>query len=86
VDFDVVYPNFPALQDGILGNKFLKKNSGTVNVYNDTLVLGNKITNDETNKINEILLKPRSETVIEIPIADQSVEKKMCILLLKRNG
>jgi hypothetical protein len=54
-NFDVVYTYFPALQDGILGNTFLKKNGGTVNVYNDTLVLGNKIMNDETNKINEIL-------------------------------
>jgi hypothetical protein len=79
VDFDVVYPNFPAFQDGILGDKFLNKNSGAVNVYNDTLVLGNKITKDETNKINEILLKPRSETVIELPIADQSVENKNVI-------
>jgi hypothetical protein len=80
VDFNVVYPNFPVLQDGIVGNKVLKKNDGAVNAYNDTLVLGNKIMNDETIKINEILLKPRSETVIELPIADQSVENKNVII------
>ena len=80
VDFNVVYPNFPTLQDGILGYQFLKKNGGSINAYNDTLVLDNEITNNEINVENEILLKPRTETVIELPIADPSVENKNIII------
>jgi len=73
-EFTVVNAQFPVPRDGILGHTFLIKNNAIIDVANNTLT----IKDDSNLNDNEICftLEPRSETVVEIPIAEKSMENK----------
>ncbi|KAF0688758.1 Uncharacterized protein FWK35_00034540, partial [Aphis craccivora] len=77
-EFYVVGMQFPILKDGILGHEFLLKNKVMVDVANNRLI----ILNDETTLRDAccssvvLTLHPRTETIVEIAIADPVVESK----------
>ncbi|KAL4103382.1 hypothetical protein QTP88_018759 [Uroleucon formosanum] len=74
-EFNVVDENFPIRKNGIVGNNFLSANNAVINLADKTLVI-----NVNKNKQGELLLKPRSETIVSIPIAAKDVENKDIII------
>ena len=77
-DFFVVDKQFPVEKDGILGHTFLIENNATFDIPNNTLTIKNKNEIDE-DKIC-FTLKPRTETVVCIPIADTKMENKNVLI------
>jgi len=61
-EFNLVDKHFPITKNGIIGNSFLSENNSIINLANKTLVI-----NVDTNN-NGLILKPRTETIISIPI------------------
>jgi len=70
VDFNVVDKHFPIKRHGIVGNNFLTENNSVINLKNKTLEI------DISKNKNNIVLKPRTETIVSIPIAANDVENK----------
>lgn len=70
VKFNLVEKDFPIPKDGILGHTFLSKNKVIVDIANKVII----INNEEDNIC--FTLNPRTETIVEIPIADPKVESK----------
>ncbi|CAI6355228.1 unnamed protein product [Macrosiphum euphorbiae] len=79
-EFHIVSARFPIPKDGILGNEFLSKNNAIVDVANNKLIIqttSHTLTNfNEAGKISSVKLKPRTETIVGIQIADPLIESK----------
>jgi hypothetical protein len=86
-EFHIVGTQFPIPKDGILGHDFLSKNNVIVNVAENKIIIHNDKSEEQikssTHKTDTgktgsqiIKLNPRSETMIEIIIADPEVESK----------
>ena len=70
----MVDKEFPIPQDGILGHHFLLQTNAIIDVANNILTI-NDNTPCELNKDKICYtLKPRTETIISIPIADPIME------------
>ncbi|KAF0684818.1 Reverse transcriptase domain-containing protein, partial [Aphis craccivora] len=69
-EFNLVDRNFSIRKHGIIGNSFLTGNNSIIDLANKTLAI--KINVDNRN----IILKPRTETIVPIPIAAKDVENK----------
>lgn len=76
--FHIVRRDFPILNHGILGHKFLSENKIIIDVANKTSII--KTDNEKYDDKICFTLKPRSETIVSIPIADPSVENKNIII------
>ena len=84
-EFHIVGTRFPIPKDGILGNEFLSTNNVILDLANNKLII--QTTSNSTTKIQEITnktgpikLRPRTETVIGIIIADPTVESKNILI------
>ncbi|KAF0685487.1 Retrovirus-related Pol polyprotein, partial [Aphis craccivora] len=62
--------NFPIRMHGIIGNSFKTENNSIIDLANKTLVININVDN------RNIILKPRTETIVYIPIAAKDVENK----------
>jgi len=79
-EFQVVRDSFPIPKDGILGQTFLMDNKAIIDIANNSLVINNKL-DDKIMKDNLCSeLKPRTETVVTVPIADPAMENKNVIV------
>ncbi|KAE9524461.1 hypothetical protein AGLY_015182 [Aphis glycines] len=79
-EFHVVDKEFPIPRDGILGHHFLLQNNAIIDVANNILTI-NDNTPHELNKDKICYtLKPRTETIISIPIADPIMENKNILI------
>lgn len=80
VEFNQVKKDFPT--PGIWGHTFLYNNQAVVDIFNNTI----NEKNNSTYDFNETCfkLKPRSETVVSVPIADPKVKNKN-ILIYERD-
>lgn len=56
-DFQVVHSDFPIPNDGVLGRPFLASNQIIINYENNKVTISDK---------SDIVLKPRSETLIKV--------------------
>lgn len=78
-DFYVVDRQFPVSGDGILGNAFLVANHAVIDIANNILVI-----NDTINEIKEndicFTLQPRTETIVNIEIADKNMNNKNILI------
>lgn len=76
----MVDKEFPIPRDGILGHHFLLQNNAVIDVANNILTI-NDDTRRELNKDKICFtLKPRTETIISIPIADPIMENKNILI------
>lgn len=76
----MVDKEFPIPRDGILGHHFLLQNNAIIDVANNILTI-NDNTPCELNRDNICYtLKPRTETIISIPIADPIMENKNILI------
>lgn len=76
--FNLVDKNFQIPHNGILGNKFLVDNKTIINVADNILLINNERNknnfNKDNNESNCCILQPRTETIVEINIADPKSE------------
>ena len=77
-DFYVVNKQFPVTGDGILGHTFLVKNNAVIDIANNILTI------KDNNELNEsdicFTLKPRTETIVCINIADRKMNNKNILI------
>lgn len=78
-DFHVVDKQFPVPQDGILGQSFLLKNKAIIDISNNKIIINPQPENSVVGS-KCIILEPRSETIVCLPIADSKVENKAIII------
>lgn len=69
-EFNLVDKHFPIRKHGIIGNSFLTENNSIIDLANKTLAININVDN------RNIILKPRTETIVSIPIAAKDVENK----------
>ncbi|KAE9536131.1 hypothetical protein AGLY_007354, partial [Aphis glycines] len=77
-EFYVVGMQFPIPKDGILGHEFLLKNKVMVDVAKNRLIIQDDEATLHKEHCSSVIFKlqPRTETVVEIAIADPVVESK----------
>lgn len=76
--FHVLNDDVPIKTDGILGNDFLRTHNCQISYQDYTLSLGNHAIplaclNSDSIELNELTLKPRTETVIAVNITNPTV-------------
>jgi len=77
-EFYIVRTQFPIPKDGILEHEFLLKNKVMVDVAKNRLIIQDDETTLHDAHCSSVVLtlQPRTETVVEIAIADPVVESK----------
>lgn len=91
--FHVVPDNFPIPFDGLLGNDFVKANQCEINYNTNTLLIGahtidlqhivqpiqnSDVFNNNPKPKSELVLKPRSETMVQIKIINSDLNEGIC--------
>jgi hypothetical protein len=81
VEFNLVKDDLPILKDDILRRPFLTNNKVVIDICNNIILINNKnkcnmLKNDE----EYFSLNSRTETIVELPIAEPNVEDKNIII------
>lgn len=89
----MVPDNFPIPFDGLLGNDFVKANQCEINYNTNTLLIGahtidlqhivqpiqnSDVFNNNPKPKSELVLKPRSETMVQIKIINSDLNEGIC--------